>query len=167
MFWSLLKERWSGKEEARVSEADLGRIRRRFFHFRRQLVSFLASSFSLYPLALAPDRTDFSGLYHDSTTSTPPYNSESLQSYLIGGYSAGKEGTAYSEVASKLADSVTQIYPTLTVSYSDIVKQYVTALEASAADYHRDAAVSTTHSSSLGALAVVFAGVVAGGAFIL
>lgn len=71
-------------------------------------------------------------------------------------------------MASDLADSVTKLYPTLTQSYSAIVSQYVGALEASATNFHRDAAPSSFHvPSGLGAVAAVAVAVVAGGAFVL
>ena len=103
-----------------------------------------------------------------SSTVTPPYNSESLQSFLIGGYTPGKEGYFVSSVASDLADQVTELYPTLTQSYGAIVTQYVNALEQSISDYKPDSAPANLNvPSKLGAAALMAAAVVAGGAFIL
>lgn len=41
---------------------------------------------------------------------------------LVDRYSAGKEGVEIEQVATQMAKSVTQLYPTLTVSFSDIVE---------------------------------------------
>lgn len=101
-----------------------------------------------------------------AVTSTPPYDSASLQAYLISAYTPdGKQGYHYSEVASELADTVREYYPTLTVSYSDIVHQYATALSGEASPDGAVSAISIPR--SLGSVAVVGAALVAGGAFIL
>ncbi|PWN36125.1 uncharacterized protein FA14DRAFT_172701 [Meira miltonrushii] len=108
------------------------------------------------------------GCIEGASTVTPPYNSESLQSFLIGGYNPGVEGHFVSSVASNFANSVTKLYPTLTESYGAIVTQYVNALEQSISDYKPDSAPANLNvPSKLGAAALVAAAVVAGGAFVL
>lgn len=87
---------------------------------------------------------------------------------MIGGYTAGKEGHFVSSVASDFADSVTQLYPTLTQSYGAIVTQYVNALEKSISNYKPDSAPANLNvPSKMGAAALIAAAVVAGGAFVL
>lgn len=105
------------------------------------------------------------GCPEGAVTSTPPYNSASLLSYQIAAFTAGKEGQDVSAVASQMANTVRELYPTLTVSYSDIVQQYASVLEASA--YPDGAASAINVPSGLGAMAVVAVAAVAGGAFIL
>lgn len=96
-------------------------------------------------------------------TSTPPYDATSLESYLIAGFTPGrKQGYEYSEVASGLADSVTEYYPTLTASYSDLVSQYAEALVEAGGQNSAD-----NLPRSLSTVAVVGAAVIAGGAFLL
>ncbi|PWN51874.1 hypothetical protein IE53DRAFT_385731 [Violaceomyces palustris] len=57
-----------------------------------------------------------------SSTSTPPYDLNSLMSYLIGGYTAKKEGVHITDVADDLAGSVTKYYPTMTTPKSVIAQ---------------------------------------------
>ncbi|PWN44495.1 hypothetical protein IE81DRAFT_364772 [Ceraceosorus guamensis] len=54
-----------------------------------------------------------------SSTSTPPYDASSIQSYLIGGYSPN-QGEEVGAVATELAESVLNFYPTMTASVSQI-----------------------------------------------
>ncbi|CAO1633091.1 unnamed protein product [Parajaminaea phylloscopi] len=107
-----------------------------------------------------------------TTTTTPTYDSMKLQSYLIGGHSRGPEGKAISEVASDLAKSVVDIYPTLTASFSNIAEQYVTAISASidAARKNPQLVADSAMNIQGGKIASVAAAavaVVAGGAFFL
>lgn len=86
----------------------------------------------------------------------------------MGKHTPGKEGTAISQVASDYADSVTELYPTLTVSYGAIVTQYVNAIQQSIANYKPDSAPANVNlPSKMGAAALMAVAVVAGGAFIL
>jgi hypothetical protein len=67
-----------------------------------------------------------------------------------------------------MAKTVTQLYPTLTVSFSDIVQEYVSVLSASATNFTRDGAVGSVQiPAAASMLAMVFVAIAAGGAFIL
>ncbi|PWN27905.1 hypothetical protein BDZ90DRAFT_156209 [Jaminaea rosea] len=106
-----------------------------------------------------------------NTTSTPTYDSTKLQSYLIGGHTRGPEGEHISDVATELAKSVTNLYPSLTISFSDLAHQYVTAIEASisgvaAGTVKVDGAI-TQHANKIWTVAAAAVAVVAGGAFAL
>lgn len=88
-----------------------------------------------------------------------------MLSYLVGGYSAGREGEFISDVAKDLANSVTQLYPTLS-DYSAIVTQYQQALNSKAGI--SDAAPSSfSVPSGLAPMAAIAVAFVAGGAFVL
>lgn len=62
-----------------------------------------------------------------NTTTTPVYDSTKLQSYLIGAHTRGPEGEHVSDVATELAKSVTELYPTLTLSFSDLANVSIVA----------------------------------------
>ena len=57
-----------------------------------------------------------------SSTSVPPYNFESVASYLVGGIHTTtiKEGKPIDDVASDFAKTILTYYPSLTVSQSDL-----------------------------------------------
>ncbi|KAJ9474023.1 hypothetical protein PHBOTO_004076 [Pseudozyma hubeiensis] len=65
-----------------------------------------------------------------SSTTTPPYNLSSLISYFIYGYTRGPEAKSPDEVASEMAGSVLQYYPTLTVPESELAVSFAEAISA-------------------------------------
>ncbi|EPQ28271.1 uncharacterized protein PFL1_04098 [Pseudozyma flocculosa PF-1] len=106
-----------------------------------------------------------------SSTSTPPYDLNSLMSYLIGGYTRGPEAREPESVANELAGSVVKYYPTLTVSREELQQSFLSAIEASiTAVRNGDATIDAAPANipaSLVNLAVAGAAIAAAGAFML
>ncbi|SPO28587.1 uncharacterized protein UTRI_04465 [Ustilago trichophora] len=63
-----------------------------------------------------------------SSTTTPPYDLNSLISYFIKGYTRGPEAKSPDEVAHEMAGSVFKYYPTLTVSKEAIAQSFANAI---------------------------------------
>ncbi|EST08051.1 hypothetical protein PSEUBRA_002448 [Kalmanozyma brasiliensis GHG001] len=109
-----------------------------------------------------------------SSTSIPPYDLNSLISYFIYGYTRGPEAKSPDEVASEMAGSVLQYYPTLTTPESVLAESFAVAISATiqavadgkltAADLHSPNAAVPANLIQWG---VAAAAIVAAGAFAL
>ncbi|KAN0060917.1 hypothetical protein ACQY0O_006651 [Thecaphora frezii] len=106
-----------------------------------------------------------------SSTSTPPYDLNSLMSYLIGSYTRGPEAREPDSVADQLAGSVLKYYPTLTTPQSVLKQSFLSAIEASiTAVRNGEATIDAAPAhipASLVNLAMAGAVMAAAGAFIL